>query len=995
MNQPRRIPELPEASSHYYRIIDALGSTRVSRRSLLIGLAASPSLLPLVGYAARAASNFTVRHDQRSIEIDISGVEAWRLDTSWFDGDPKLDVDYTQDFLSVDLSNAYFPGTDISALLSLRARRIGMDWEGELQLPALEFRARMRFAEWLLGLEPAKGTFSLPIASFRAMQGVALSGLSGELQFRPDWLIWAERLDGGRMNISSQSLNLSAWAMQLPDATPGLSQLPRRSWLFVPIDGYQTIPFGSEGPVLELRGKVNGFIDTGKTDAQWLIHSECKTVGVLSWQGECCLDVHVQSAIVTRIFSAQGEVRIAEVIPVEDWVRFDRGAVQLRDFTNPQIVITHESSGASTYTRTSPFPFVNRFVVALQGSDQAIFESRVNNPKDVTALTPAKLTDFAKHDIPLDAYDLILRRSVDGLYCRVRFRKLRLRQNQRGWYLYATADKESMLEFDFGSQHLREEAMYFTDWCKKPSCEGSDDFPASDEVAALTLIQLIKDKNHIAAHANFIQLLSSEDKPNQPITQKPIEQFIALLKSDKYRDNYKKFRKDPISKGRHGEGIAASIGMRSEAAGASHLTFSLSKGEKLLLNMDALFSWAAASKSNDGTKLKAVFSKRAAQRGVPSLEDATLNEVVIDPASLAKPQPAIDKKDPSYTYHEYATRIEAPAHLVVSPIPARDGSKDGSNPQWKSPSPALVGTADSNARAELWSARLSSVELRALYSSRMTFESPSTSKGRVLGGKVKMFSPPPPYPFSPTGREVKDFRASYDSRDLHELVCLTAVYNAPALCGSKQVQGCNSNDGGPTVPSYDLGSNPSTGVFIPEPMRAELLMLTSQGATFRYRGTWSPPASSESEGALTLKRYNHDAHLGRDSEVRFEYKGFLFPLGQPATLVKETQRKFSLEKDKWVARLVQRFYIHVPAFKRSFKAVGQVHDRLWGHAETGMKSFTTPDLDKPESSQFLESLGSSVFWPRVPRNGGDSEDVIFEFEDTLTSTTYAAPLVFV
>jgi hypothetical protein len=978
MDSPHGIPRPHAESNHYQRLIAALGSAKMTRRSLLLGLAAGPSsLLPLVGYAARAATNFSVHYNRRLVELAVLGVPAWRLDTQWFDGDPLLSVVSTQDRLRVELRNAFFPGTNIPALLRLQARRNESGWDGELLLPALGFNARMSFAEWLIGLEPATGALELARAALRATSDVAFTGLSGRLQVMPDWTLLASRLDGGVMEVTSHAMDLVDWRLTLPAASSVEPEVSRRTWLWCDVDGHQTIPFGGAGPELALRG-ARGFIDASSLNANLTFAAEGEVVGGLRWSAKCCVEIPAQSVIATRSFGAQGESCIAQVTPLADrWVRFNGGAIRWAEPAEMPILVASAAQTDLLFRRATPA--ADRFIVALPGTDQAIFERRGKEDAPPKGYPAADLLDFARYDIPLDAYDLVVRRAIDGLFCRVRFRNVHLQRNLRGWYLSAqktvAAGEEPLLEFDFGSQHLREEAVYFTDWCLDGGPPLLNVVPVPDEVAALALIQLDKGSY-----------------PNLPHYDPsfPIEQFIAELKSDSNRKNYEAFRADLAAKGKGGAASPtckphSNHVARHEPAGSSHLLFRM-KVESLPLGMESLFCWASAT-SVGRSNLEPVLSRRAAPQGVLSLDNSLLNEEVTNPASLAQPRPA--DADPGKRHHEYATRIEAPAHLVVSPIP----TKNGDWRCWIATDSVTGSTADQFARAELWSVRMSSVEMRALYSDCMSFVPGTTT---TWGGKAAVFSPPPPYN-SANPRET-DFRASYDSRDLHELVCLTAVYKFEALCGSKQVQCCAKFDSGPTVNPHDADMTKPypPGFFMPEPMRAELLMLTSQGATFRYRGTWSPPASNKKMGALTLKRYDHDVHLGRDSYTRMEYKGFLFPLGQPAILCKETRRRFCLEgKTTWVARLVQRFFIHVPAFKRSFRAIGQVHDRLWGHAETGMRSFTTPDLAKPERCEFLPGLGAAAFWPRVPRDGGLDEDVIFEFEDSLTSTSYAAPLVFV
>lgn len=986
---PLDIPHPAIPASHYERILSALGAATPSRRSLLLGIGSSSVIVPLVGHAARAANNFSVQGDRNSVELLVGRTPAWRLDAQWFDGAPKLRVQSSRDSLRVELNDALFPGTDIPANLFLKAQRNGGEWAAHLRMPGVGFEARTRFHLWLLGLEAAEASFRLPAAEVRAGRELRFSNLTGRLRMAADWTFTASAIDEGSALFDAQPLKVSDWRLQLAAAGEAAIPMDPKTWIWSRVSGHHAADFGDTQPGLELRGDTSSFIDAGRDRATLTLSADGEGAGALRWKERGCIDLPLRSAALTRSYTPQGESCVARAVPGGDgWVRFDGGSVRFSIPPGRGVLLASTESPGVPPSREDPQ--AAEFVVALHGSDQAVFKRRVASADEETKHHPlADAFQFARYDIRLDPYDLVLRRAVDGLFCTIRFRNVQLRQNLRGWYLAGvgngTPEQSPLIEFDFGSQHVREEAVYFTDWCQDARTPVVDTLPVPDEVAALALIRIS------GANSPYPAGLP---KPNPAF---PMGQFIAQLKEKDSRETFDKFRGTQQAKNMSSRAASASCQpagsgiTRHQPAGATHLTFRFQPGETLPLGMDALFSWSEGSEPARGqAKLEPVFSRRAARPGTLSLnKDAErgdpLDEMITNPASVISSRPKIN--DPAFSHHEYATRIEAPAQLVVSPVPDRNGVMPG----WTLASPAGASSAGATAVVELWSARMSRVGVRALYSSRASFVGGTETE---WGGKIDVFSPP--LPFNASSPLEKDFRASYDARDLHELVSLTAVYNFKALCGSKQVQGCNLDDG-PTVNTHTPageGVSFKPGRYMPVPMSAEILLLTSQGATFRYRGAWSPPASHESRGALTVMRYDHDAQLGRDTYARIEYKGFLFPLGQPAILIKLTDRRFCLEGKRWVARLVQRFFIHVPEFKRSFKAVGQPHDRLWGHAETGMRSFTTPDLVEP-SKDSVGGLGVAAFWPRVPGEGNTAKDVIFEFEDTLTRTTYAAPLVFV
>ena len=83
-----------------------------------------------------------------------------------------------------------------------------------------------------------------------------------------------------------------------------------------------------------------------------------------------------------------------------------------------------------------------------------------------------------------------------------------------------------------------------------------------------------------------------------------------------------------------------------------------------------------------------------------------------------------------------------------------------------------------------------------------------------------------------------------------------------------------------------LSANNYIANFLPLPVNVKRLMLTSLGAWMNVRGAWEPPSM------LSVEEWRHRGTMGRDHYVRVVYKGYLFPFGHRASLVKVTERKF-------------------------------------------------------------------------------------------------------
>lgn len=161
--------------------------------------------------------------------------------------------------------------------------------------------------------------------------------------------------------------------------------------------------------------------------------------------------------------------------------------------------------------------------------------------------------------------------------------------------------------------------------------------------------------------------------------------------------------------------------------------------------------------------------------------------------------------------------------------------------------------------------------------------------------------------------------------------------------------------------------------FNPKPIDAERFMLSSLGAWMDTRGQWpDAPAAFD----LDIIEWRHKATMARDNYVRVVYKGFLFPTGHAATLVKITERKFQSVPagtdlaGKPAAYLRQRFYIVVRQPVKNYPAhTSQPNQaRQWPFESVQITTLVTPTLDDPSlhgDAYDLEGQGQKAFWPRV------------------------------
>src|SRR5262245_40525115 len=114
--------------------------------------------------------------------------------------------------------------------------------------------------------------------------------------------------------------------------------------------------------------------------------------------------------------------------------------------------------------------------------------------------------------------------------------------------------------------------------------------------------------------------------------------------------------------------------------------------------------------------------------------------------------------------------------------------------------------------------------------------------------------------------------------------------------------------------------------------------------------------------------------MGRDHYVRVVYKGYLFPFGHRASLVKITERKFHNSTPGNVAYLRQRMFIIVREPEKTYGNTGLTtpdnhsYDRQMPFRRVRITTLVTPNLDDPQKSDL--AVGGvhqlqSLFWPRV------------------------------
>ncbi len=184
----------------------------------------------------------------------------------------------------------------------------------------------------------------------------------------------------------------------------------------------------------------------------------------------------------------------------------------------------------------------------------------------------------------------------------------------------------------------------------------------------------------------------------------------------------------------------------------------------------------------------------------------------------------------------------------------------------------------------------------------------------------------------------------------------------------------------------------------PQAVPVTRLMLSSLGAWLDAQGDWNPPAAQPpGQFASNLLQWRHRAAMGRDAYVRVVRRGYLFPWGHPAVLVKITERKFARANDTGPrgAYLRQRLFTVVLRPDKDFTgAVGQPHGgRRFPFRHLRITTLVTPPLD--DKQEFAPGLGNQekIFPLRVSNSPFRFHFVARDWADALVE--FDAPALFV
>ncbi|QTN22207.1 hypothetical protein HZ992_18885 [Rhizobacter sp. AJA081-3] len=987
-------------------------NVRLSRRRVLLAGVTGVGSAAAASHTSNRARAVSFSGDDHSFCLRLDGEPAWRVDTAWFDGRPKLLHSTSDDSFELALTGALLTGTRLRCDFKMAARKVRRLWTFDIEFPHLRARGRGDLLTWLERGESISCAVKIDSTDGGTRDLEVLLAGTATLVLRSDW-----RLDFHGKDVATIRLRQGAapcshvTVVVAPEADSRGSLEPAGAALGV-LRRAQLV-FRSDA-LVALVPPVAGLQPQFEPDVQLIAEFTRHAANpramhaMASWRSSSAAGVLVAQAggaplpvSALRIDESfgRGACKNLDAVPFgTHWVDVANASYELS--AGPGACV-QAYQGAEVARAVVNGVFAHRFVVPFVGADVAWFEKAEDAASE--DLVRWDSTIVRLRAIPLKGYRLIVRRTIDGFAAIFRFRGLKLEPRLRGWVLVPDSGTSGELSFELASQHLQEESIY--------SASASGNSKASEEVicapmrskearvlAVIADVAMLKDwstpvdnavrqvlqRFRDKLHSQFAQVVQKDGTRSADwlflgslkVIGAPLPKWFLRYLTQEFgqqlSDAYEDVRTaDPAAvkaieqraeeyKDNDDPDYFRNFEPQAVESGPSRLVFTVAfdRGAALPLSMASLLGWSAEPESGAPVRF---------------YESLSLRAVTTDAVHERDIAERLREDTGQSLEEEGVTGLELPYRLSVTLL----------KPVWNKPTPSRWRALPEPTRSwgvpnNLWHVRAGDVHGGAL---------PMRALASDDFNRENFFQPPKPY----SSKDPSKFRASLDAHDRHNLVGLTGSFGEKALAGSGSVI---------AAPKAEVGE------FVSQPFHASLLLLTPFGASFDFLGNWDPPAAvpdSERPGALTISKWEHQARLRRDTSVTVEYKGFLLPLGIPAVLIKRTTREFKrsgrTNSESYRAVLVQRFSIRVEPGEFSFPAYGHPFEaRDWFLRKLRVDPPETPPLLPPEKTEVLPRSGRQAFWPAVPAAAPTQSCAagqLFEFTVKGGATEFRVPLVFV
>ncbi len=946
-------------------VLSTPSAVSLSRRELL-GLAgvAAVSVPPMVKEVGPALlGRFELARQPGRVAFKLGGRERWVIDRQRLAGEARLEVEENNDFIRVTLTGARYPGTQLPADFVCQLRRGLAGWRMRLQLKLGGLRGEVPLASWLAGAEPIRGRVRLsrlacPLADGA---GLTLSG-AGEAEFSPDWrlkLCGCEiaSLTGLGKAVVSDTITV---ALLQPDAPSIIEEPPARRSLVV----------------LE------------REEHEWALVESLSAPGEGKFTAEGCPFDTIQIEAgedergrAQRTLLAEGDGQAARLsyLPSEQCPRGDGQAFAL-PLREPRYAVAWSPGGNETAlvanfsdtpvwlhgegcsVQLGDVPDCRPFEVVSEGGQ--IREARCE---------PALLAVFA----PLAGAMVELSAAPEGAQVHFVSSDTQVAQIQRRQPPAGRIERPPAVQVPPAGEVRPVPGLQLP----------------GIRLLGLT-VNVVRPEDLLALSFEFRNLsleTGNGEAPQLVRVQSQEPAYIIVHFPPQHIAEQAFFEVDnnlPVGNAYRPAGVepdadASASGseplppppVRARLSGPSRLVFELPEGVNSIdYSLSALLDWTKYKLSVAPTALPPPtpvqlrplqtpgglrfkvskpgqrLTTEGSQPRLPAQLELLVPSTTFSAAALARVVRII--REPTAT----ETAIEAPYRLMLSP---------SSMAGWAH-TDKLV---EHNGRVELWHTRLgvSSGEERVVdrqyeYGWKDgTFRVLRTSGGDQLAYFRSLRAVwSPDYSKSIPTHVNTPFRMSLDRRDRCELVWLTSDFSI-AEAQSRVVH-------------------------------ADRLMLSPLGVWIDSKYAAEVPLGH----GLSVEAWRHQATMGRDQYVKVVYKGYLFPFGHRASLIKVTERKFHTGRTGTIAYLRQRMFIVVREPEKTYPAFGQANDgRAIPFRRVRITSLVTPNLNPPESSA-VPGTGASAqaaFWPRV-----GSEDFPFQIvaEDwDGQRSDFSVPLIFI
>lgn len=969
-----------------------------SRRNFLKSFSiAALATCPAFQSVASTISNASVQifTSRNKAIFKLGTTTAWVIDTDHFGGNPKLKTTRERDRIHLELLDAVLPGTDISADFTCELKRDLLDWVLKLKLKALPFTTKVPLTEWLIGAKPALFHLKSGKVLGNVCKELTLS-VSGNsfLKFNPDWQL--EIISNGRISLVSREVNI--------DSSYAGLRIPQRD----------------DPSCFADRPEKRSIIELERENRLWQLGALLPSTYLSNLQIRTeSFDHLTVEAIENRsagssgaiIACSYGDEPIMDFIPDKSPTGIDGKCVKipLRNVSSATTVGgTVREAAVQAKFGSTPINFTLDGYIIETGYAEGVppFELVVRNNQVVhQRCEPALLKAFTVMSDALTGPMLF----PDGSRLSFADGKIHALGNGVADKILGTSDKNRNRATSLKYAHQR-------------SLTIDADFQVEQDDPSFLLAATTLDKRRIVKPTvekrPSPQRPKTQDRskaesirPAQPGIAKPVrpqklirpdltvpvlrpEDFLSLtfqfynlrldpaggsslIRKDAGAQAYIALQFPPQSiveealfEEETSKDPAKALPVQSRISGPSRLVFRVPKEvQSIPYSLKDLL--AACS----------TFHLRVPATALPPPPEQEDTRSIRPTKALLKSSKGGGKSSKAFA----ATSVPGPLKTNLKPdkLSFRPGGPEKGKPPgpletviempyrlWLSPhsgaawTHSLLPAVGHRNRIELWHTRLATHGSSGIVDEDNDYY-------RTLRA---VWSPDYDQKNVPEAGS-KSFLTSLDALDRHEIVALTSDF---------RISG-----------------------YTPLPIWAKRMILTSYGAWLDSRGSWDPPCDQNarkieqrsfqeqiraapraklttdssdscptpSKGQcspgiwLNVEEWRHRATMGREHYVRVVYKGYLFPFGHRASLIKITERKFrAVEegplKGKIAAYLHQREFIVVRQPVLHYPILDG-KDRLNPFRKITITTLTTPNLDKPAKTEIETGSNRQAFWVYV------------------------------